>query len=366
MTDRTGRVSSKSTSPRSSTFRSSPAASPTTDSLFSSPTSSSQAKSSLGHGTTLSSQSIASSGSQYSTSPLSSRLLRNRRETLSQAIDYATSLCLGTSRTCSFLLIVTGRIVNFTRWDHGTTAVTRPIDIFKETNVFIALLHAFAHSTRSMRGLDVTIDPVENALRARVIKKADTLLRTLGPSYSEHVKIFQSQPLHRIQVPDATHAGRFLTCVFARKPTFSSTSIIGRFTQCHVVFIEDTDSFGIYKKIWRVNEDDVWPEHVIYDRLRRGQIVGVPTVIGAGNTYRPDQLNGDDKWHRTLDQHVREWSCGWELWGPSRSIRPMVQYGLLMDEPCVPLDNLATLYEVVHTLYGALCGSFYFVLDLEP
>jgi hypothetical protein len=299
---------------------------------------------------------------------VSVRLKESKSLIIGQLADYIGGMSYATSRTHSFLVTIAKGKARISRWDHSALIVTEQIDLCKEPWKFAAFLHVFADATASDRGRDSTVQVINTRAATNIKQRFQKALSTDTQGSSPmraHWEAFRlARYLIKFTVDDRRNPGRKFVLVAAQDPSFSSPTLLGRFTRCWAVCPVDpldinytdidVDTLYYLKKVWRVDLPQVEPEHVIYQRLVAGGVRHIPTWLGSGDTG--DDADPNCRWHRAIFSQLSKK----DLLGLDGKIlevyRPLRQYAFLMEEVGTPLFALKTTQEVVSVVHDVAEG----------
>ena len=146
-------------------------------------------------------------------------------------------------RTCVFSLSVPGRFVRFPRWDREGVTISEVVDYKSNPTPLAHFLRAFASTSHSGRGWNVSAQPPHNPedellFRNKVtehvmfqlnMEKGD---KDLANEVNKH---HQEKVITKLLIPSAELEGENLQVLVCR-PSFTSSSPIGRSTRGYWVW----------------------------------------------------------------------------------------------------------------------------------
>ena len=69
--------------------------------------------------------------------------------------------------------------------------------------------------------------------------------------------------------------------VLVGRPKHASSALFGRCTRGYICYDHNKQEANFMKDSWRVDHDDIHPEHEVYERLVKHEVANIPTCLGG-------------------------------------------------------------------------------------
>lgn len=290
-------------------------------------------------------------------------------------------------RVAVFMLFVVGRKFRFARWDRAGVIVTPAIDYFENHTILCDLLSrisrldaaGFGFDLSATRVLPGTLEFLQMDCAARQnAADVDHTERNLeaagigGPFVFEYARsLFRASlavdwPRYRLEVSSESAT----RCYLVGKPTFFADGVAGRGTRGYVALDVQTGHFVWLKDVWRMSYLGPDREGDILQRLNLAGIEGVPTLVSHCDI--PEQVTVTSDWSPSPSTPTSP--CNSPASSPHPSglprgqyladlamrdpLRQHAHYRIVVEEVCLPLDNIANGKQLVSLVLDALHSTF--------
>jgi hypothetical protein len=202
----------------------------------------------------------------------------------------------------------------------------------------VAFFQAYVKADAATRGWDTTVSALTSTEERR-------MKQIIEKNHSEYKDSFEL-PLVRF---DVRNGDKTLKCIGSARPNFTTHHLHGRATRGWIVYEQTSGKLMYYKRAWRIAEDNLEKEGVVYDRLRKAGVRHIPTIAAHGDI--------EGQWHQPTKTFIKK--LPWMLPQPERhdKLRAQQHYHILMEQVGIRLTNFPKSRSAVIAIKDALVGA---------